>query len=201
MFNKLKNFVSTTIMVVVSFVMFSCFSSAQLPKESIGINSSFGYGSSYANLVYVVEKNIEIGGGLMFDHESVSYSGIIGKEDPDPETTLGINVFLRYYLKKGNDVSPYIGGSMGYVLYPTETDDYDDYSYETDRNLLNFNFFFGGQAFLAKNFAVFGQIGISLNVNSNTVKRIDPSLDTDEASTTRMNIGLFTSNIGASFYF
>jgi len=110
------------------------------------------------------------------------------------KTTLGLKAMLKYFLMKGKDVSPFVGGYINYISYPTE----EGSTYEDKYSLLGIGGIFGAQAFLAKGFAVYGYAALGYEVKSFNRNFIGSQPDENATYTT---ISLTGSGVGAVFYF
>jgi hypothetical protein len=188
MFKSLLSLFSISLIAVVFFATTKMY--AEAPAGTFGINAEFGSGSNEAGLSYVVSRNIEIGFGLTFMNES--YSVDAPATAADAQTTLGFSLFADYYLSKG-DINPYIGINLNYLGYPevkqSETN-------KTNTNDMGFELVFGAQSFITKSFAVYAEMGVGYSMHNIT----QTSGSKDFKSSTNM-LKLFTSAIGATFYF
>jgi hypothetical protein len=158
-------------------------SKAQVPAGSFGLNAEFGSSAEELSLLYVVSHNLEIGLGIGYKSTTPTGDGVTG----DAVTEMGLNIYGAYYLSRG-DVNPYITLYLGYFKPPTQGSG----TTETTFSDIDISAAFGGQVFLAKNFAVYVEAGLNFTMSSQTVNDV----------TTGTNImNLFTSAVGASLYF
>ncbi|MFC2130148.1 hypothetical protein ACFLSQ_01815 [Bacteroidota bacterium] len=176
------------------FIAFSLNASAQLPAGSFGVGASFVGATPTANGFYALSSNLELGLGIGYQSESYDMD-TEGYEAPDAETILYFQAMAKYFLAKGKDVSPYVGGILGYASGPTHA----TLSEEVSRTELAIGVIFGGQVFLAKQFAVYGHVALGYSSLSSTTDYTEPDIDDVTATTSR--ITLSGSGIGAIFYF
>ncbi|MFH1052614.1 MAG: hypothetical protein V1779_16970 [bacterium] len=170
------------IAAIAMFIGLSMSSYAQLEAGSIGIGASFVSGSPTANCFYALNDNMEVGVGLgyattSYDDES-DYA-------PDAGSSINFTAMFKYFLSKGRDVSPFIGGMLEYNTLT-------QIGAEKGKGGLGFAAMFGGQAAIAKNLHVYGYV--SLGYYSETD-------ETNEVKPTYTTISLGGSGVGAIFYF
>ncbi|MDT3739103.1 MAG: hypothetical protein RO257_06320 [Candidatus Kapabacteria bacterium] len=179
---SIKKLFQASLLAVVFFVATQSY--AQLPVNTLGISASFASPSNMAGIIYTISNNMEFGVGILFNNESYSVETGTAAES---RTTIGIGLHGSYYLSHG-DVSPYLQLGLNYTGYPKEGSGPS----EKTSNAIDINFAFGGHAFVVKSFAVWGQIGLGYSMYS----------ETQNSNTQgRNNLYLFTSAVGASFYF
>ncbi len=183
---SIKKLFQASLLAVVFFVATQSY--AQLPVNTLGISASFASPSNMAGIIYTLSNNMELGVGILFNSESYS---VESGEAPDAKTTIGIGLHGSYYLSHG-DVSPYLQLGLGYTGFPKTTSG----TSETTSNQVDISFAFGGHAFIVKSFAVWGQIGLGYSMHSTTQKQ-----GTLESTHGTNMLNLFTSAVGASFYF
>ncbi len=180
-----------SIFVALLFVAFAVTAQAQLKPGSFGIGANFSSYSPYAMVHYALSDNMELGAGLGLS--SVSYDYENEDSEPDSESTLHFVAIGKYFLDRGRDVSPYVGARIGYSSYPGESEYYEDYS----RTNFSIGALFGGQVFLAKQFAVYANIGLGYSMLSENYE----SQGGDDATNSKTTISLDGSSIGAVFFF
>lgn len=179
---SIKRLFQASLLAVVFLVATQSY--AHLPANTLGISASFASPSNMAGILYTLSNNLEVGVGVLFNSES--YSQETGTA-ADSRTTIGLGLHGSYYLSQG-DVSPYFQLGLNYTGYPKEGSEPD----EKTSNAIDINFAFGGHAFVVKSFAVWAQIGLGYSMYSETQ---------NESTHGRNNLYLFTSAVGASFYF
>jgi hypothetical protein len=165
--------------IIALFIAFSLDSSAQLQGGSFGIGANFGSSTSMAMGHFALSENLDLSAGLGYKSETTSYESE-NSEDQE-HSSMNFQAMLRYFLNKGRDVSPYIGGILNYNSHSDENDEGTDD--------IGVSAVFGGQVFLAKQFAVYGHIALGFTTSS-----IE-----DYSTTTTLSLG--GSAIGAVFYF
>ena len=164
---------------------------AQLKPGSFGIGANFGGSNPYAMVHYALSDNMELGAGLGLSSVSYDYES---DDEPDSESTLHFVAIGKYFLDRGRDVSPYIGASLNYSSYPGEEREYyENYS----KSSFGLGAFFGGEVFLAKQFAVYAQIGLGYSMYNVSYE----TQSGDDHTNSRTTISLDGSSIGAVFFF
>ena len=167
-------------------------SNAQLEQGSLGVGASFVSSSPMAEIHYVLQSNIDVGIGLSYNSTSTDQQ--IDLENKTDESSFTVEGFIKYFLKKGKDVSPYVGGALLYSSGPNDESSVLTYT----RSAFGLGVFFGGQVFLAKQFAVFGQVGLSYISHTTTQ---DKKSDNKDLTDTQTNLTIGGSGVGAIFYF
>lgn len=161
--------------------LFASNANAQLTAGSFGINASFGSDWDEAGLCYTLSDKTEVGISLSYDTKSYSYDTGTA---PDAETTIGFGAYFAYYLSKG-DVSPFVALSAGMMNYPEDASGHSP-------SHLEFELTFGAQTFITKGVAIFGELGVGYATHMHKQSTIE---------VTTNHIYLFTSAVGATFYF
>lgn len=175
--------------VAVTF-LFAASAQAQVPANTVGIDCSFASDWDGAGIFYTLSNNVQVGLNLIMTN--TSYTVPDGAPSRDSETAFGVDVYCAYYLSQGDAVSPYLIFEVDYLAHPKQTSG----SLETTRNDIGIEFGFGGQAFVVKGLALWGQIGIEYNMQSTTTK-----VGSSESTSGTNVLNLFTTAVGASFYF
>jgi len=170
--------------VIAMFIGLSMSSFAQLEAGSFGVGASFVGSTPVATGFYALSDNMEVGVGLGYKTENYDVD-VEGFQAPDPGTTLNFVGMFKYFLSKGRDVSPFVGGMLEYL---SET----EIGHEDAVTGLGFGAMFGGQAAIAKNLHVYGYV--SLGYYSMSSKE-------DDVTYTYTAISLAGSGVGAIFYF
>lgn len=117
-----------------------------------------------------------------------------GSKENETETIYSLKFQARHLIFADKAVTPYWGAGLNYTAIPTRK----GYNSEYDFNILSGSLFFGGQAYLAKNFALFAQIALSYS----SYTRNEKDLNTYKKTTYTMNfLSISGSSIGAVFYF
>ena len=168
-------------------------STAQLDQGSFGVGALFAGSSQLATGHFALGSNMDVGVGLGFNQESYS-SDQEGYEAPDALTTLFFQGMFRYFLSKGKDVSPYVGGILAYYAYPTE----EGNNYKETQTYIAFGGIFGGQVFIAKGLALYAQIALSYGMDRTAY---ETSSGGGDYTWTTSTISLRGSGVGAVFYF
>jgi hypothetical protein len=179
--------------LVAIFVATTLSSNAQLPGGSFGVGAQFGGSNSMAVGHYALTDNMDIGVGLGYVSTSYDYDEP-GVTEQDPESHFGFQGMFRYFLAKGKDVSPYVGGFISYSSHPGHKSSYG----EETKSDLGLGAIFGGQVFLAKNFAVYGHVALGWNQYTDDFSGKEGVQDYTNTETT---ISLSGSGVGAVFYF
>ncbi|MDA3843332.1 MAG: outer membrane beta-barrel protein [Candidatus Kapabacteria bacterium] len=181
--------------------------SAQLKPGSFGISASFAYrpvdaGMSHAfdaemkttmpmaHLLYTYSKNLQVDFALGIQSRSYTYED---GDEPNSETTLAFQLAAKYFFDSKSNVSPYLGGALGYLAFPRiERSGYDEVDFNISAALI-----FGGQYFLENNFALWAQIGLTANF---IYERYEYTTKINMTNQTTV-IDLSSTAVGASFYF
>jgi hypothetical protein len=169
---------------IAMFIGLTMSSNAQLDAGSFGIGASFVSGSPVASGFYALSDNMELGVGLGYISESYDMD-VEGFNAPDPGSQIYFNAMFKYFLSKGRDVSPFIGGLLD---YSTVADIGDD----NPKTTLGLGAMFGGQAQIAKNLHIYGFVSLGYKKESE---------DEQDVTHTYTTISLIGSGIGAIFYF
>lgn len=174
--------------VVAMFIGLSFSSFAQLEAGNFGIGANFSGSASTANGFYALAENMEIGVGLGYQTRSYDQD-VDNFNAPDPGSTLNFSAMFKYFLSKGRDVSPFLGGMLEYSsdLGIGEDDP------ETG---LGLGAMFGGQGAIAKNLHIYGYVSLGYYSTSQVISNTDP-----KATETYTYITLAGSGVGAIFYF
>jgi len=187
----MKNSLIFSIMLVIFLINFGnekAFS--QVPLNTFSINASFSEEWNDVGLAYSISEDFEIGGGLGLKNTSYSVSE---GDAPESETLLSFYGYGLYYLTEGKYVSPFLR-----VMAQYWTDSPKKVSEgEVSSNFLGVSLSFGAQAFITKGIAVHADLGIGFQTIKNTTS---PTIGAEYSETTNM-LKLFTSSVGASFYF
>jgi hypothetical protein len=172
------------IAAVAMFIGLSMSSFAQLEAGSFGIGAFFAGGSSTANGFYALAENMEIGVGLGYQSQNYDMD-VDGFNAPDPGSELYFTGTFKYFLSKGRDVSPFVGGRLEYS---------SDLAIGADDPVtgLGLGAMFGAQGAIAKNLHIYGYVSLSYFTTS--------SVDQDVTSTYTY-LTLSGSGVGAIFYF
>jgi len=200
---------STFLKYFVILISLICISeaSAQLKPGSFGISASFAYrpaeaGMSHAydaemkttmpmaHLLFAYTEKLEINFAVGLQNRSYTYEE---GDEPNSETTLAFGLGAKYFLESKSKVSPYIGGTLGYLIFPRiERSGYDEVDFNISAALI-----FGGQYFLDDNFALWAQIGMTANF---VYERYEYTTTINMTNQTTV-IDLSSTAVGASFYF
>lgn len=173
----------TTLALAAMFIFAISESKAQVPAGSFGLNAEFGSSAEELSLLYVLSHNLEIGLGIGYKSTTPTGDDVEG----DAVTEMGFNIYGAYFLSRG-DVNPYITLYLGYFMPPTEGSGSSEITYSN----IDIAAAFGGQVFIAKNFAVYVEAGISFMMENRTA---------NDKTTGQSIMNLFTSAVGASLYF
>jgi len=171
---------------IAMFIGLTLSSNAQLNAGSFGIGAFFGGSTETAQGFYALADNMEIGVGLGYISKSQGYE-LNGNTSESSASGLTFQGIFHYYLSKGRDVSPFLGGILSYSST-------SDYGADDPNTEIGLSAVFGGQAFLAKNFSVYGQIALGYQ------KQSSPK-DNAGGTYNWTYVSLSGSGIGAIFYF
>lgn len=147
------------------------------------VNLTVSGGSMFS---YGLNSNLELQAGLGIG--LISYSTTSSSQTAPPSRNLiSIMVGVRDYLKNNSDVSPYVGAQLGYSMIPEVNN--------ISGSMFMLDAFFGVQAHISKNVAVFTQMGLGFVGGS-------VSLKTGQGTTTgsETTISLGGSAIGLNVY-
>ncbi len=169
---------------IAMFIGLSMSSYAQLEAGSFGVGASFVSSTPMAMGYYALAENMEIGVGLGYQTRNYDMD-VEGFNAPDPGSSMNFTGMFKYFLSKGRDVSPFVGGM---IEYSSDLDIGD----ENALTGLGFGAMFGGQAAIAKNLQVFGYVSLGY---------YSTSQEQDEVTHTYTYITLAGSGVGAIFYF
>lgn len=189
MFKTYINLFSISLFVVILFAT-TKMNAGEVPAGTFGINADFGTDSEEAGILYAISHSFEVGFGLTF--KNVSYTVDAPAKAPDSQTTLGFSVYGDYFLSRG-DINPYVGINLSYLGYPeVKVSDLD----KTNTNDIGFELVFGAQSFITKSFAVYAEMGVSYLMNN-----VTRTLNSQDSKSGTNTFKLFTTAIGATFYF
>ncbi len=147
------------------------------------VNLTVSGGSMFS---YGLSSNLELQAGLGIG--LISYSTSSSTQTAPPSRNLiSIMVGVRDYLKNSSDVSPYVGGQLGYSMMPEVNN--------VSGSMFMLDAFFGVQAHISKNVAMFTQIGLGYVSGSVTLKT---GQTTNSASENTISLG--GSAIGLNVY-
>jgi len=170
--------------LIAMFIGLSMSSFAQLEAGSFGVGASFIGSAPTANGFYAFAENMEIGVGL--GYQTVNYDMDVDDFNaPDPGSTLNFIGMFKYFLAKGREVSPFVGGMLE---YSSDTDIGEDDA----TTGLGLGAMFGGQGEIAKNLHIYGYVSLGYYKTSSVQ---------DEVTHTYTYITLAGSGVGAIFYF
>ena len=193
--------------ILIISLIFVSEASAQLKPGSFGISASFAYrpaadGMSHAydaemkttmpmaHVLFAYTERLEIDLGVGIQSRSYTYED---GDEPNSETTLAFQLGAKYFLDSKSNVSPYLGGALGYLRFPRiERSGYDEVDFNVSAALI-----FGGQYFLDDNFALWAQIGLTANF---IFERYEYTTTINMTNQTTV-IDLSSTAVGASFYF
>ena len=180
-------------LAVALFFVASLGSKAQLMPGSFGIGTSFAADSKTANFHYCINPNMDLKIGLGFLRKSTEYSNQDVQDKPT--TDIYFEGMLRYFLSKGKDFNPYIGGDLLYYMLPESTSG----AYKASPSLLGLAAIFGVQGNLTKQLAVYAHLGLTFSQGKVAYTPVSTSGAAYDYTYTE--ISLMTSAIGAVFYF
>ena len=184
MFKKLALVACATFALAVSTA------SAQVPEGSFGMSAGFSGGGTMAQLLYTPSSNFQIDLGI--GYMMTSFKVPAGGTAPEAHSALSFMIGGKYFMN-ANAVSPYLGLGVGFATGPKTTEN----GITSEPSAITITPAFGAQAMIAKNVALFGQIG--LNVHMLTVKDTPTGGSAVESGETHMTLG--GSAVGVSFYF
>lgn len=150
--------------VVLALVLAASVMVGQLRRSAMGVTGGVG-SSNTLGIGYALSENLQIGAGLTFTSTSTTTTFAAG-DNKSSQTLFGVDVMAKYYLATADNLSTFLGGTVGFGSMTTESTPAGGSTTSVSGSAFSVGALYGAEYWFSPRFSWSGYVGAGFTSSS-----------------------------------